>query len=62
VWDDPAGDLLPAMQRMMAAPAGGEPALTTALFIDDIETKGPRYMENIQQGRTALVLAVCTAT
>jgi SAM-dependent methyltransferase len=60
VWDDPAPTLLPAMQRMLGSPQPS--ALTTAMFIDDIETKGPRYMQNIQEGRTALALAVCTAT
>jgi hypothetical protein len=52
--------LLPAMQKMLEAspPAGG---LTTAMFIDDVETKGPRYMQNLAEGRTALALMSCTA-
>jgi SAM-dependent methyltransferase len=60
VDEDPAPDLLPAMQRMLAEPPRSE--LTTAMFIDDIETKGPRYMQNLAEGRTALSLMLCTAT
>jgi SAM-dependent methyltransferase len=60
VDEDPAGDLLPAMQKMLAAPPASSP-LTTAMFIDDLETKGPMYMRNLQEGRTALALLVCTA-
>jgi len=60
VDEDPAPELLPAMQKMLEAspPAGG---LTTAMFIDDVETKGPRYMQNLADGRTALALMSCTA-
>ena len=59
VDDDPAGELLPAMQQMLsAAPAS---SLTTAMFIDDIETKGPTYLRNLSEGRTALALLVCAA-
>lgn len=60
VDEDPAPELLPAMQQMLSAgpPASG---LTTAMLIDDIETKGPRYMQNLAEGRTALSLIVCTA-
>ena len=32
-----------------------------ALIIDDVQTKGQRYMQNMMEGRTALVLTVCTA-
>lgn len=59
VSEDPGPELLPAMQRMLAAPTTSE--LTTAMFIDDVETKGPRYMQNLAEGRTALALVVCTA-
>jgi sarcosine/dimethylglycine N-methyltransferase len=59
VDEDPAPDMLPAMQRMLAAPPTSE--LTTAMFIDDVETKGPMYMRNLAEGRTALALMVCTA-
>lgn len=57
--EDPAADLLPAMQRMLGAPPT---ELTTAMLIDDVETKGPRYLQNLAEGRTALALMVCTAT
>lgn len=56
--EDPVADLLPAMQRLLSASPAG---LTTAMFIDDIETKGPRYMQNLTEGRTALALMACTA-
>jgi SAM-dependent methyltransferase len=59
VDEDPAGELLPAMQKMLAAPPPS--TLTTAMFIDDLETKGPMYMRNLAEGRTALALVVCTA-
>ena len=57
--DDPAAELLPAMQKMMEAPPAH--GLTTSMFIDDVETKGPRYLQNLAEGRTALSLMVCTA-
>jgi SAM-dependent methyltransferase len=60
VDEDPADELLPAMQKMLAAPPASP--LTTAMFIDDLETKGPTYMRNLAEGRTALALMVCTAT
>jgi SAM-dependent methyltransferase len=60
VDEDPAPDLLPAMQRMLSEPPRSE--LTTAMFIDDIETKGPRYLQNLAEGRTALSLMLATAT
>lgn len=57
--DDPAGDLVPAMQRMLGdAPPS---VLTTAMLIDGVEVKGPNYMRNLAEGRTALALVVCTA-
>ena len=57
--EDPAGDMLPAVQKMLAEPSTA--ALTVAMFIDDVETKGPLYMRNLAEGRTALALMVCTA-
>jgi sarcosine/dimethylglycine N-methyltransferase len=60
VDEDPAGELLPAMQKMLGAPPAS--SLTTAMFIDDLETKGPMYMRNLAEGRTALALFSCTAT
>jgi hypothetical protein len=35
--------------------------LTTAMFIDDLETTGPMYVRNLAEGRTALALLVRTA-
>jgi sarcosine/dimethylglycine N-methyltransferase len=60
VDEDPAPEMLPAMKRMLEAPPPAE-GLTTAMFIDDIETKGPRYMQNLAEGRTALALMSFTA-
>jgi len=60
VDEDPAPALLPAMREMLAAPPP-ESGLTTAMFIDDVETKGPRYLQNLAEGRTALSLMSCTA-
>ena len=60
VDEDPAGELLPAMQRMMSTPPSPS-TLTTAVLIDDGETKGPTYLRNLSEGRTALALVVCTA-
>ncbi len=59
VDEDPAGELIPAMQKMLGAPPPS--SLSTAMFIDDLETKGPMYMRNLAEGRTALALLVCTA-
>ena len=61
VDDDPAGELLPAMQQMLAAAPPADAVLTTGMFIDDLETKGPMYIRNLAEGRTALSLLVCTA-
>lgn len=57
--EDPAGELVPAMQQMLGSPSAAP--LTTSMFIDDIETKMPLYMRNLGEGRTALSLMVCTA-
>ncbi|MEZ5239323.1 MAG: class I SAM-dependent methyltransferase [Microthrixaceae bacterium] len=57
--EDPAAEMLPAMQQMLAEPPTSP--LTMAMFIEDIETKGPLYMRNLAEGRTALALMVCTA-
>lgn len=58
VDEDPAPAFLSAMQQMFAA----DPAeLSTAMFIDDLPTKAARYRQNLQEGRTALALMVCTA-
>jgi ubiquinone/menaquinone biosynthesis C-methylase UbiE len=56
--EDPAAEMIDATRQMLAAPPT---ELTTAMFIDDIETKGPRYMQNLAEHRTALALMVATA-
>lgn len=63
VWDDPTAEMVEVLRRMLAAPpAGAEPPLLhPSLFIDDLPAKGAAYFANMEQGRTALVLAVCTA-
>lgn len=58
--EDPTPVVLPMMQQMLAAPSPETP-LSTAMFIDDLETKGPRYLQNLAEGRTGLALMVCTA-
>ncbi len=60
VDEDPASELLPAMRMMLEAPPPSS-GLTTAMLIDDVETKGPRYLQNLSEGRTALALMACTA-
>lgn len=57
--EDPVGEMLPAMQRMLSEPPTSE--LTMVRFIEDLETKGPNYLRNLLEGRTALSLMVCTA-
>lgn len=57
--EDPASTLLPAMRQTSTAPRSSE--FTNAMFIDDLETKIPRYMQNLAEGRTALALMLCTA-
>lgn len=57
--EDPAGDLVPAMQRMLSAPTDAQ--LTTAMLIDGVDVKGPNYMRNLAEGRSALALMVATA-
>lgn len=57
--EDPTDELLATMQQMLTSP--GTSPLTTALFIDDLETKGPMYLRNLEEQRTALSLVVGTA-
>lgn len=57
---DPSAELVPLMQQMLAAPPPTA-GLTTAMLIDDVETKGPNYLRNLTEGRTALSLMLCTA-
>jgi sarcosine/dimethylglycine N-methyltransferase len=63
VWDDPTDEMVAVMRSMLAAPPEGTapPLLTPGLFIDDAKTKMANYFQNIDEGRTALVLALCTA-
>lgn len=63
VWDDPTAEMVEVLRGMLAGPAPGAepPLLNASLFIDDLPTKGASYFANMDQGRTALVLAVCTA-
>jgi sarcosine/dimethylglycine N-methyltransferase len=63
VWEDPTEEMLAAMKSLMGPPPAGAtaPPLTTALVINDPQTKGPRYMQNLAEGRTALALAMAVA-
>ena len=63
VWDDPTEEMVEVLRAMLAGPPPGAqpPTLHPSLFIDDLATKGASYFANMEQGRTALVLAVCTA-
>jgi sarcosine/dimethylglycine N-methyltransferase len=62
IVEDPTTEMLEMMKSMGPPPGSGAPGLTPALLIDDVATKGQRYMENMAEGRTALVIVVCTAT
>jgi len=63
VWDDPTDEMVEILRAMLAGPPPGAepPVLHPSLFIDDLPTKGASYFANVEQGRTALILAVCTA-
>lgn len=63
VWDDPTQEMVEVLRAMLAGPPpdAAPPTLHPSLFIDDLATKGASYFANMEQGRTALVLAVCTA-
>jgi SAM-dependent methyltransferase len=63
VCDDPTEEMVEVLRGMLAGPPpGASPSpLTPGLFIDDFPTKAQRYFANMESGRTALVLAVCTA-
>jgi SAM-dependent methyltransferase len=63
VWDDPTDEMVEVLRAMLAGPPPGAepPVLHPSLFIDDLPAKGASYFANMEQGRTALVLAVATA-
>lgn len=63
VWDDPTEEMVEILRVMLAGPPPGTapPILHPSLIIDDLPTKGATYFANMEQGRTALALAVCTA-
>jgi sarcosine/dimethylglycine N-methyltransferase len=62
VWDDPTAEMLDMMRSMTAPPPGSQPPpLNPTILIDDFPTKSASYMTNMAEGRTALLLAVCTA-
>lgn len=47
---------------LVGSAQGAEPpVLNASLFIDDLPTKATSYFANMEQGRTALILALCTA-
>ncbi len=64
VWEDPTDEMVAVLRTMLAGPPPGStpPPLNPSLFIDDLSTKAERYFANMESGRTALVLALCTAT
>jgi sarcosine/dimethylglycine N-methyltransferase len=66
VWEDPTAPMLEMMRAVLAPPPPGAtpspfPAFSPALLIDDVQTKGARYLQNLDEGRTALVLAMAVA-
>lgn len=64
VWEDPTADLVGMMKVTLGAapsPADGPPPLSPGLLFEDFQVKGQRYLQNMDEGRTALVLAVGTA-
>ncbi|HUQ40719.1 MAG TPA: class I SAM-dependent methyltransferase [Acidimicrobiales bacterium] len=63
VWDDPTREMVDMLRTMMAAgPGGAPPLLNPSLFIDNAQEKMGNYFRCMEEGRTALALAVCTAT
>ena len=63
VWDDPTDEMVEVLRAMLAGPPPGAVplVLNPSLFIDDLAAKGTSYFANMEQRRTALALAVCTA-
>jgi hypothetical protein len=63
VWDDPTAEMVEILRGMLAGPPPGTepPILHPSLIIDDLPAKGAAYFANMEQGRTALILGVCTA-
>jgi sarcosine/dimethylglycine N-methyltransferase len=63
VWDDPTAEMVEILRAMLAGPPPGTepPVLHPSLFIDDLPTKAASYFANMEQGRTALILGICTA-
>jgi SAM-dependent methyltransferase len=62
-WEDPTAEMIDLMRALMFGPTpdGLPPVLTLGALIEDLPTKGANYFQNMEEGRTALVLAVCTA-
>jgi SAM-dependent methyltransferase len=62
-WEDPTEEVVEQTRAMLGAAAqGGEqPTLTTALFIRDAKRALPTYFRNMEEGRTGIALALCTA-
>jgi SAM-dependent methyltransferase len=63
VWEDPTAEMVEILRGMLVGPPPGTepPVLHVSLIIDDLPTKAAAYFANMEQGRTALSLAVCTA-
>lgn len=62
-FDDPTAEMVQILRRMLAPPAADAepPVLGGQLYIKELATKAARYFQNMDEGRTALVLALCTA-
>jgi SAM-dependent methyltransferase len=62
-WEEPTGEMIEAVKKVLAGPPDGvePPLLGGRLFIEDIATKMATYVRNVEEGRTALAMVVCTA-
>ena len=62
VWDDPTQEMVDVLKKTYGRSAGADaPEFTPALFIHDAPTKMASYLRNVEESRTALVLALCVA-
>ncbi len=62
VWKDPTAQMLGMMQELLrASPPSEPPRLGFHLYVEDMPTKLATYVRNLEEGRTALLMAIATA-